>query len=320
MKTHDFPTGHRMPVLGLGTWQSEPGEVGAAVEEAIRLGYRHVDCSPIYYNEPEIGAALAASLADGSVSREDVWITSKLWNNAHAAGAVRPALEETLNDLRLEHLDLYLMHWPVAIRPDIDFPESGGDMISLDVYPLRETWQAMEEVVDAGLARHIGVSNCSATKVQAICDGARIRPAANQVELHPYLRQEALIAACRRLGVFVTAYAPLGSRARPERLKSDDEPVLLQDPVILDIASRLECTPAQVLIAWAIERGTSVIPKSVHPGRLSENLAAAEIILDADAVREIDRLDRGRRYISGGFWAQGDSPYTMASLWDEEEG
>ncbi len=317
MKTHDFPNGDRMPMLGLGTWQSEPGEVGSAVEEAVGIGYRHVDCSPIYYNEPEIGEALDRCFEKGVAARGDLWITSKLWNNAHAPEAVRPALEKTLRDLRLEYLDLYLVHWPVAIRPEIDFPESGGDMVSLDELPLDDTWQAMEAVVDAGLARHIGLSNCSTKKVEAIVDGARIRPRVNQVELHPYLGQRALIEACRQLGVFVTAYSPLGSNARPERLKSDGEPVLLEDPVVRDVAAGLGCTPAQVVIAWAIERGTSVIPKSVHPTRLAENLAAARIAPDARTMRAIDEMDRNRRYISGEFWAQGDSPYTVADLWDE---
>jgi len=227
-----------MPALGLGTWQSEPGAVGAAVEEALRAGYRHIDCSPIYYNEPEIGAALSGALSGGDLSRRDVWVTSKLWNNAHAPGAVRPALENTLRALQLDTLDLYLMHWPVAIRPGLDFPETGADMVSLESCPLSETWEAMEACVDAGLARHIGLSNCSARKVETIARGARIRPAVDQVELHPYLSQTDLLAVCRRLGVFVTAYSPLGSRARPQRLKSEDEPVLLEDPVILETAAR----------------------------------------------------------------------------------
>ena len=313
---HTFENGDTVPLLGLGTWQSEPGRVEAAVREALRLGYRHVDCSPIYGNEPEVGAGLAAAF-DAGVAREDVWVTSKLWNNAHAADDVLPALESTLRDLGLEFLDLYLIHWPVAQRRDVLFPETGADMVSLDEIPLDETWGAMETAVDRGLTRHIGVSNFSAKKISGIRASCRIPPEVDQVELHPYLQQRALVDACRENGMLLTAYSPLGSPARPERLRKDNEPVLLEDPVVTRIASYHGATPAQVLIAWAIHRGTAVIPKSVRPARLAENLDAASLELTADDMSELRGLDRHRRYIPGDFWAKPGSPYTVEGLWDE---
>lgn len=318
MNTHGFRNGDRMPALGLGTWKSAPGEVGAAVREALRVGYRHIDCAPIYGNEGEIGGALASCFEEGLVAREDVWITSKLWNDRHAPGDVIPALEETLSDLGLEYLDLYLIHWPVAIRNGLAFPESGADLVSLEKVPLEATWERMEAAVAAGLCRHIGVSNHSAPKLRSLLDGARTAPEVNQVELHPYLQQDELLSFCRENGIVVTAYSPLGSPDRPARLREDDEPVLLEDPVIRRIAGRLGATPAQVLIAWALARDTAVVPKSVHPGRIRENFEAVELALDEEAMRDIAELDRHRRYIVGRVWAMEGSPYSLAGLWDEE--
>jgi len=317
LKTHGFANGDAIPLFGLGTWKSEPGQVAIAVKEAIRLGTRHIDCSPIYGNEPEVGKALAECFAENLAAREDVWVTSKLWNRSHAPADVIPALEDTLADLRLDFVDLYLMHWPIAQRKDVLFPESGADLISLDEIPLASTWRAMERAVDRGLCRHIGLANCSATKVEALMAGSRIRPEVDQVEMHPYLAQNDLVEFCRTHGVLVTAYSPLGSADRPDRLKVEGEPVLLDDPVLCEVAEEMGATPAQVLIAWAIDRGTSVIPKTVTPARLVENLAGAELELDAGARQRIDALDRHRRYISGEFWAKEGSPYTVADLWDE---
>ena len=317
MKTHRFENGDEIPLLGLGTWKSEPGEVGAAVREALRVGYRHIDCAPIYENEPEIGDAVARSIAEGRVERHQLWITSKLWNDAHAPDDVLPALERTLTDLRLDYLDLYLIHWPVVLRPGAGLPESGSDFIPLEEVPIAATWEGMEAAVDRGLVRHVGVSNFSALKLGALLDEARIRPEVDQVELHPYLQQPKLVEFCRREGVLVTAYSPLGSSDRPERLKADDEPNLLEDPRIGEIANRQGITPAQVLIAWALERGTAVIPKSTNPGRLAENFGAAGVELDEDEMEQIAALDRRRRFIDGAFWDQEGNSYSVEDLWDE---
>jgi len=317
MKTIELRNGQSMPAFGLGTWKSEPGEVGRAVIEAVRAGYRHVDCAWIYGNEAEIGDALSSLFDDGVVARDELWVTSKLWNDAHAPKDVEPALRETLSSLQLEHLDLYLIHWPVALKRGVFLPRSADDLRSLDEVPLSETWAAMEELVDAGLCRSIGVSNFSVPKLRDVAEGARIAPAVNQIELHPYLQQNEMLAYCESANVALTAYSPLGSLDRPDGLKAPDEPVLIEDATIGEVAKKHGATPAQVLIAWALARGTAVIPKSVNPKRIRENLEATTLSLDEDDMARIAKLDRHRRYVDGSFWAREGSSYSLTGLWDE---
>lgn len=317
MKSLQLSSGHQIPALGLGTWKADPGQVGEAVKHAIRLGYRHIDCAAIYGNEAEIGIALAELFAAGEIKREELWITSKLWNNCHAPEHVLPAIQKTLSDLRLEQVDLYLMHWPLAFRHDVVYPESAEDLISLTEIPISQTWQALEEVFDRGLCRNLGVANFNVPKLQSLVEGAKHRPQVNQVEMHPYLQQNALLDFCRSECIVITAYAPLGSAGRPEHLRLGDEPVLLQDPQIIAIAQEYSATPAQILLQWGIARGTAVIPKSVSPQRLKENLGASQLQLAPQSMTQINRLDRQRRYFDGRFWNFPEKGYTTEKLWNQ---
>lgn len=316
MKALGFLNGDQMPILGLGTWKSEPGEVYAAVREAIRIGYRHIDCARAYGNEAEIGNALRDAINQGQVTRDELWITSKLWNNAHGRENVEGALKKTLQDLDLAYLDLYLIHWPIPIKPGVDFPSSVADFFLPTEVPLQSTWEGMEAAVNAGLTRHIGVSNFSAKKLRDLLPHCKIKPEVNQVELHPLLQQTELVAYCLSQGIHVTAYSPLGSSDRPAFVKASDAPVLLENPVIQSIAQERGCTPAQVLLAWHVQRGISVIPKSVSPSRLHENLAAAEVELTPSDLELIAGLDQNYRLIAGDFWVIEGGPWTLQTLWD----
>ncbi len=315
MRRLKFSNNDEMPAFGLGTWKSAEGDVYNAVKTAIKNGYRHIDCAAAYGNENEVGKALKEVIEEGVVKREDLWVTSKLWCNMHAKEDVIIALNKTLSDLQLEYLDLYLIHWPVAQKKEIPFVSKGEDFISLEELPNELTWQGMEKAVELGLTKHIGVSNFGPKALQDLIASAKIKPEMNQVESHPYFQQEDMLSFCKEHGIHVTAYSPLGSSDRPDKFKTENEPRVLQDPVILEIAASKNVTPGQVLISWALHRGTAVIPKSVNPGRIAQNFEAQTVELSENDMNNIASLNKNHRYLSGEHWLYEGSSYTLESIW-----
>ncbi|KAG1671632.1 hypothetical protein FOA52_006863 [Chlamydomonas sp. UWO 241] len=310
MPSVQLSSGHSMPIMGLGTWKSAPGEVKAAVETAIRMGYRHIDCAKDYANEHEVGEALSVIFSEGIVSRDELFITSKLWNTDH--NNVEAAVKESLEKLQLDYLDLYLIHWPGSgwpHPPDVTTPYA-------------TIWASMEAMVPAGLARSIGVSNLSVVKMGEVLEACTIKPAVNQVEAHPYWRNDALLAFCAGHGVHVTAYSALGSPDSAALLGRDEKPHgPMKDPVVVAMAERLGRSPAQVLIRWALQRGTSVLSKSVHSERMASNLDCLSWSLSDDDVAALGALQTQMRMVNGNYLLQPAGPYaTIEELWDEPQG
>ena len=310
--TLTFRNGDEMPVLGLGTWQAGKGEVGEAVRNAISVGYRHFDCAAVYGNEKEIGEAFEEIFASGEVGREDVWITSKLWCDKHAPEDVIPALQQTLADLRLDYLDLYLVHWPIALKRGVDFPEKPEDFLTPEEMPLSETWKGMEGALKAGLCRHIGVSNLNPAHLEKLVKCSASAPEVNQVECHPFFNQSALLDVCKKHGVVLTAYSPLGSGKEKEA----DAPDVFTDPVLEEIAAGYGVSSAEVVLAWAVQRGTNPIPKSTNAERQKNNLEAADLRLTDEEMGRVDGLERGYRFIDGSLWTFDGSPYSLEWLWE----
>uniref|UniRef100_A0A671LE86 alcohol dehydrogenase (NADP(+)) n=1 Tax=Sinocyclocheilus anshuiensis TaxID=1608454 RepID=A0A671LE86_9TELE len=300
MSMNDFAvlsTGRKMPLVGLGTWKSEPGQVKQAVIWALQSGYRHIDCAPIYGNEPEIGEAFQEMMGpEKGIRREDVFVTSKLWNTKHYPDDVEPSLLKTLKDLKLEYLDLYLIHWPCAFqRGDTSFPRKENGTMLYDNIDYKLTWTAMEKLVGKGLVRAIGLSNFNSRQIDDILSVASIKPTVLQVESHPYLAQVELFAHCRDRSLVMTAYSPLGS---PDRAwKHPEEPVLLEEPAIAALAKKYNKTPAQIIIRWQTQRGVVTIPKSITESRIKENIQVFDFTLEPEEMNQVIAVHRGWRYI-----------------------
>ncbi|HTP44447.1 MAG TPA: aldo/keto reductase [Candidatus Solibacter sp.] len=276
----------QMPALGFGTLIPDLAVTITATRDALEAGFRHFDCAERYGNEREVGTALQAALAAGAVAREDIFITTKLWNTNHRPERVEPAFEASLDRLALKYLDLYLIHTPFAFQPgdNQDPRDKNGNVLYDHDVTLLDTWNAMEALVDHGKCRAIGLSDVSLDELKPIYESARIKPAVVQVEAHPYLPETELLEFCKETGVVFLAFAPLGHGTRPG-------PV--EDPVILAIAARVRKTPAQVLLAWAVQRGTALLTTPRSAARAKENFDISP--LPEDALDEINRIQTRQR-------------------------
>ncbi|KAI1107972.1 Aldo/keto reductase [Jackrogersella minutella] len=270
-----------IPRFGLGTWLSDKAKVAHAVEYALKSGYNHVDAALIYRNEDETGKGIAKA----GVAREDIWVTSKLWNNHHRADEAIKAIKKSISDLGVEYLDLYLMHWPVAFVPD------QGTQIDEET-SIFDTWRTMEDLVRANLTRHIGISNFAKIDVENILEICTICPYAHEFETHPYLQQQDFVDFHKQVGIKVIAYSPLAN-TNPT-YHSGIKPIM-EDPFWLDLASSKNATVAQTVLAWGMQRGTTVIPKSVHEKYISQNLGALEITFTNDEMEDIRAQDKKTR-------------------------
>ncbi|WP_437200737.1 aldo/keto reductase [Planctomicrobium sp. SH664] len=315
MHSVTLSSGRQLPSVGLGFWKVPRPRAAGLVVEAIEAGYRHLDCAADYGNEAEVGEGLQRALQKGLCRREDLWVTSKLWNTYHRPEHVRPALERTLRDLRLDFLDLYLIHFPIALKfvpfeqrypPEWFFdPNAPAPRMEPDPVPLLQTWEAMKELVTAGLVREIGVSNFSVALLRELAAGSGTTPAVLQVELHPLLTQEKLLRYCREQGIAVTGFSPLGAQSYVSINMAGEEDSLLSNDSVRQIAQGHGRTAAQVLLRWGVQRGTAVVPKTSRRERLVENLQIFDFELSAEEMQKISHLNQNRRFNDPGVFCEG---------------
>ncbi|CAN5515172.1 aldo/keto reductase [soil metagenome] len=311
-------TGARIPAIGLGTFGSDrfgSAQVADAVIGAAEVGYRHFDCASVYGNETEIGHSLRTIQRRG-VSRKDLWVTSKVWNDAH--GRVIKACEQSLKDLQLEYLDLYLVHWPFPNfhPPHCDVSSRGPDSKPYIHDAYMKTWRQMEDLVKRGLVRHIGTSNMTIPKLKLVLRDAEIKPVANELELHPHFQQTELFDFVRQQGMLPIGYSPVGSPKRPERDTTPDDTVDIEDPVIVRIAARLGIHPATLCVKWAVQRGQVPIPFSVNRKNYTANLhATVSPPLTEQDMKDIAAIDKNCRLIKGQVFLWKDNQ-SWEDLWD----
>jgi D-xylose reductase len=292
--------------IGLGLWKIVNDQCAETVYNAIKLGYRHLDSACDYGNEVEVGQGITRALTDGLCSREELTITSKLWNTYHSPEHVKPALEKILTDLNLDYLDSFLIHFPIAqafvpfeerYPPEWFYdPEADNPTMKLVQVPLADTWRAMEDLVHQGLVKRIGVCNYNSGLLHDLMSYATIKPAELQIESHPYLTQEPLIRLAKNYGMAVTAFSPFGALSYLELAMADaDESVLTQE-VITRAANKYNKTPAQIVLRWGLQRGCSVITKTTKTERLQENLDVFDFALADDEMAAISALNKNRRF------------------------
>jgi D-xylose reductase len=306
--------GSQMPALGLGVWKVENSAAPKLIEEAVRTGWRHFDCASDYGNEAEVGIGILNVLSSGSVRREELWVTSKLWNTNHRAEHVRAACERSLRDLKLDYLDLYLIHFPIALEyvpPETRYPagwfhdpDATQPRMKSARVPVAETWGAMEELLRAGLVKNIGVSNFGVSLLRDLLSYAKVRPAVLQVEMHPYLTQEKLVRFCHEERIAVTAFSPLGAPSYVPLGMATENDSVLNEKVVRDAAAAHKKTPAQVVLRWATQRGTAAIPKTTRPERLRENISIFDFELSTSEMNAISALDRNRRFNDPGVFCE----------------
>lgn len=303
MKSQKFANGAAVPALGFGTWLADKGVVGASVKKALECGYRHIDCAHCYGNEEEVGEAFSSVWESGQVKREDVFITSKLWVKDMQKDHVKDACKLTLKNLQLDYLDLYLIHLPNQLSRDLKTgiplcEEDKKYVIGYTDEGYWQCWQAMEELVDEGLVKSIGISNMTIKKIEnLLAHNPKIVPATNQVELHPYLPQRRLKEYCESKDIILTAYSPLGNPGRPDGEKRDSDAVLMDDENIKKIAEKHSASVGQVLLQWNLQDGNLVLAKSTQEHRILENLASQDLELDNDDVTAINAIKTRARYL-----------------------
>nr|XP_020011184.1 prostaglandin F synthase 1-like [Castor canadensis] len=293
--------GHFMPVLGFGTYASEDtpkSKAQEATKVAIDIGFRHIDSAYVYQNEEEIGEALREKIADGTVKRENLFYTTKLWATFHQPGLVQPALEKSLKKLQLDYVDLFIVHMPVSLKAGEELlPKDANGKIILDRVDLRDTWEALEKCKDAGLTKSIGVSNFNHKQLESILNkpGLKYKPTCNQVECHPYLNQKKLLEFCKSKDIVLVAYSALGSHRDPKWV-GPDSPHLLEDPILNAVAKKHKRTPAQVALRYQLQRGVVVLAKSFNEKRIKENFEVFNFELTPEDMKSIDGLNRNFRY------------------------
>ncbi|MDT8429417.1 MAG: aldo/keto reductase [Pseudomonadales bacterium] len=304
----------QMPQVGFGLWKIPVEEAADTVYAAIEAGYRHLDSASDYGNEAAVGLGIEKAIKAGLCRREELWITSKLWNTCHAPEHVGPALQRSLTDLRLDYLDLYSVHFPIALAyvpPETRYPPgwffdpaASAPKMQFAQVPLHQTWAAMETQQSAGLTRHIGVCNYNSGLLQDLLAYALIKPHSLQIEVHPYNAQQRLLRFCQQHDIAVTAFSPLGALSYLELNMAQHSDSVLAQPVIRQIAENLQRTPAQIVLRWGIQRGTAVIPKTSKPERLRENLALFDFELSPQDMQAIEALDRKQRFNDPGVFCE----------------